>query len=245
MNAIGIDDSKSLASYRKSATIKIQVLQHTLTQHARTHKTEQIIMSEIQGLQKTLEVKIRVRTIQERQDQKDVSRVFFSKDALVEMRIEAGKPCYMWKIDDLETRRRQVIAWPSPQPLNKNVVQMAKSLQEACNLRLEDRCFVAPCGELLTAECVMLRDATTGMSPLSEIDRSHWEWYIEDKLCRDTPSLVFLIFFPGFDLSGSAQVKLICPALFRRNMGFLILQIRYLLLNICRSRRKCFPWHDI
>lgn len=140
-------------------------------------------MSDIPNAQKALEVKIRTLPGQERQDQKDLSRVFLSSDAMRDSRIEAGHPCYMWKIDDPGDQRREGLAWPSPQKLNKNVAQMFKTFQETCGFKLEDRIAVAPAEGLQTVSCVVLRD-TSSHASLNERDRPHWEWYMEDKLGR-------------------------------------------------------------
>lgn len=130
-----------------------------------------------------LQVKVRSLVEKERSDQKDVSRVFFSKDALLDMRLEAGQPCYLWKMDDPLAERREAIAWPTPtsRRLNKDVCQMFKPFQEACGFKLEDRIQVAPAGKLKTAVTVVLKDMTEG-PPLNEKDRGPWEWFLGDKL---------------------------------------------------------------
>ncbi|KAI9731091.1 MAG: AAA+-type ATPase [Claussenomyces sp. TS43310] len=139
-------------------------------------------MSITQNVQ-TLEVKIRNLVDKERQDQKDVSRVFFSKDALLDMRLDAGQPCQLWKLDDPLSERREAIAWPTPasRKLNKDVCQMFKTFQEVCSFRLEDRIHVAPAGQLRTAATVVLQDTTEGAA-LSDKDQAGWEWYMGDKL---------------------------------------------------------------
>jgi hypothetical protein len=134
---------------------------------------------------KTLEVKIKNKTVQERADQKDVSRVFFSKDALLDLRLEAGKLCYLQKIEDLQLPRRQVMAWPAPAALNKGSAQMSKTLREACGFMPEDRVAAVPCGDISTTECVVLRDITT-IPALSESDRPHYEWKLGKDLGKQS-----------------------------------------------------------
>jgi hypothetical protein len=95
-------------------------------------------------------------------------------------------PCHIWRTDDLETNRRQVIACPAPTPLNRNVVQIGKKLQEIFGYKLEDRCTISPCGELQTAETVVLRDATPDGSEVSDEDKIGWNWYMKKKLCMGT-----------------------------------------------------------
>jgi AAA family ATPase len=142
-------------------------------------------MSEIQNDRKILEVKIRSLPNQERQDQRDVSRVFISKDALLDLRLEAGQLCYLWKLEDVGARRRQAIAWPAAQKLNKNVIQMFKTFQDVCGFKLEDKIALAPAEDIQSAECVILKDIT-GIDGLKKGDLPHWEWYLEDKLGRQT-----------------------------------------------------------
>jgi AAA family ATPase len=138
-------------------------------------------MSEMQNGQKVLEVKIRSLPGQERQDQKDVSRVFLSRETLFDLRLEVGQLCYLWKLDDIGVQRRQAIAWAATQKLNKNVVQMFKTFQDACGFKLDDKIALAPAGDIQSAECVILRD-NTGIDELKERDLPHWEWYLGDKL---------------------------------------------------------------
>jgi hypothetical protein len=138
-------------------------------------------MSNTQKPEKALEVKIRTLPTQERQDQKDVSRVFMSSDALLDLGLEVGQTCYMWKIGELGQPVRGAVAWLSSQRLNKNVVQMFKTFQEACGFRLEDRVIVAPGKDLQSTSTVVLRETSTNLG-LSEQDRGHWEWYLADKL---------------------------------------------------------------
>ena len=137
-------------------------------------------MADLQNMQRCVEVKIRTLPNTERSDRKDVSRVFLSMDALIELRLEAGQPCTVWKLEDAESKR-EAIAWPSAQKINKNVMQMFKSFQDHCGFRLEDRIAVAPAGPLMTADSVVLRDMSGGAA-LEDKDRQHWEWYLEDKL---------------------------------------------------------------
>lgn len=138
------------------------------------------MMADLQNMQRCVEVKIRTLPNTERSDRKDVSRVFLSMDTLIELRLEAGQPCTVWKLEDAESKR-EAIAWPSAQKINKNVMQMFKSFQDHCGFRLEDRIAVAPAGPLVTADSVVLRDMS-GAAVLEDKDRQHWEWYLEDKL---------------------------------------------------------------
>lgn len=138
-------------------------------------------MAELQNTQKCVEVKIRTLPNAERSDRKDVSRVFLSMDTILDLRLEAGQPCALWKIDDANAGKREAIAWPSAQKINRNVMQMFKSFQDHCGFRLEDRIAVSAAGPLVTVDCIVLRDMSENAA-LDEKDKQHWEWYLEDKL---------------------------------------------------------------
>ncbi len=139
-------------------------------------------MADLSIGQKCVEVRIRTLPNTERSDRKDVSRVFLSMDTLLELRLEAGQPCSLWKVDSGPGACREAIAWPSSQKINKNVMQMFKTFQDHCGFRLEDTIVVSPAGPLMTADTVVVRDIS-GSKGLEEKDRAHWEWYLEDKLC--------------------------------------------------------------
>jgi hypothetical protein len=138
-------------------------------------------MPDIPKKSKAIEFKIRTYNPgQERQDQRDVSRVYFNADTILEMGLVVGQPCYMWKIEEQESQRREAIVWQAYQNLSKNVMQMNKSFQEALGFKYEERIAVAPGPILQPACCVVVRDVTATAS-LSMRDRPHWEWCLEDK----------------------------------------------------------------
>lgn len=139
-------------------------------------------MSDLQNTQRCVEVKIRTLPNTERSDRKDQSRVFLSMDTLLELRLEAGQPCTLCKVGDDILLKREAIAWPSAQKINKNVMQMFKTFQDHCGFRLEDVIAVSAAGPLMTADTVVLRDMSE--KALVEEDREHWEWYLHDKLCE-------------------------------------------------------------
>ena len=165
-------------------------------------------MTDLQNAQRCAEVKIRTLPNVERSDRKDVSRVFLSMDTLLELRLEAGQPCSVWKVEDADSRR-EAIAWPSAQKINRNVMQMFKSFQDHCGFRLEDRIAVAPAGPLVTADIVVLRDVSGGTA-LEEKDRAHWEWYLEDKLGMYCPVALYITIFANMIQSAPNQSSQTC-----------------------------------
>ncbi|CZR63922.1 related to AAA family ATPase [Phialocephala subalpina] len=161
-------------------------------------------MSNIQDTQKTLEVKIRPFSNpkdQERPDQRGVSRVHLSRDALLDLRLDPGKPCYLWKTSEPESQRREAVAWVTTEKsLSKKVCLMSKTFQELYGFKLGDELFIKATGAsyITPAESIVLRDLTApdvDTTPeIEEDDRHHWEWYLRDSLSRAEE------IFPGMKL---------------------------------------------
>jgi len=147
-------------------------------------------MSNTQDTQKTLVVKIRPysnQNSQERSDQKGVSRVHLCRETLLELRLDSGQPCYLWKTGESLDQRREAIAWlTTEKSLSKKVVQMSKTFQEACGFKLGDDLNISAAGTLATADVVALRDVTTQeqdtVPKLGDEDRPHWQWYLRENL---------------------------------------------------------------
>lgn len=135
-----------------------------------------------------------VRTLrtQERQDQRDVSRVFLTAEALMTLGLNAGERCRLYKVDETYGHRPEAIAWTALQkPFNNNVVQMYKTFQTYCGFTPEDKINIAHAGGLLVALSVTVTevisdDQEAGVAlPLSETDRPHWEWFLKECLGRN------------------------------------------------------------
>ncbi|RDW77025.1 AAA family ATPase-like protein [Coleophoma cylindrospora] len=152
-------------------------------------------MSSLITSEKTLEVKIRPFSsgVQERADQKGVARVNLCKESLLDLRLESGQPCFLWKEGG---QKREAIAWlTAEKSLSKKVIQVAKTFQEVCGFKLGDDVFISAAGSLASAENITLRDMSAtevdGVSDLSPEERPHWEWFLEESLARAE------IIFPG------------------------------------------------
>ena len=146
-------------------------------------------MSIVKDTQKTLEVKIRPfqNSAQERADQKGVSRVYLSKEALLDLRLDSGQPCYIWKVGENEDSRREAIAWPtSEKSLGKKAAQMTRSFQEICGFKLSDELKVSAAGSLQTLETAILQDITAPdmLSELKDEEKSSWDWPLREALCK-------------------------------------------------------------
>ncbi len=146
-------------------------------------------MSDSLETRKTLEVKIRPfnhPNNQERPDQKGASRVHLCSETLRELRLEAGQLCYLWKVGDTPEQRREAIVWPALEKnLNKKVVQVSKTFQEATGFKLADDLEIcaAENKNIPVAETIVLRDVTAE-TELTEEDKPYWEWFLKESLGR-------------------------------------------------------------
>ena len=148
-------------------------------------------MSNTQDTQKTLEVKIRPysnQNNQERPDQKGVSRVHMCKEALMDLGLQSGQACYLWKKDEGSDTRKEAVAWLTAEKnLSKKVVQVSKTFQEVCGFKLADDLVIGAAGDINIAESIVLRDVSEGSEPVQELgseDKPHWEWYLRENLGR-------------------------------------------------------------
>ncbi|CAG8951768.1 hypothetical protein HYFRA_00005570 [Hymenoscyphus fraxineus] len=157
-----------------------------------TLKDLHLAMSHSKDLHKILDVKIRPfsnHNSQERADQKGVSRVYLSKEALFDLKLESGQPCYLWKKGSSGNQKVEAIAWlASEKTLGKKALQMTRTFQETCGFNLADDVHISAAGQLRVAEAVVLRDVTSKeIDPISELkgeDKSNWEWFLKEYLFR-------------------------------------------------------------
>ena len=114
-----------------------------------------------------------------RADQKDAFRVLLSPSALLSLNLRAEEPCTLQLENGV---KRTAIAWTAVERIQDTVVQATSTLQDLYGLKLGDRIVIARLDEPVpSAEIVILRDAT-GVDQLSEVDKRHWEWYLEHPL---------------------------------------------------------------
>lgn len=145
-----------------------------------------------QDAQKTLEVKIRPYSnpnSQERPDQKGASRVHLCREALLDLKLDSGQLCFITKANESESERRVAVAWlTAEKSLSKKVVQMSKSFQEACGLKLGDDVKISAGGAMEVTTSIVLRDITAqelDTAPeLGPQDKPHWEWFLRESLGR-------------------------------------------------------------
>jgi AAA family ATPase len=137
---------------------------------------------------KTLEAKVRPwHNPKERSDLKGVARVHLSSQALQDLGLKPEQTCYIWKTGEAPEKRREAVVWYShDNSMRKNVIQMSKTFQDVCNLKLGDDLTISASGSLAVAETIILKDLTAqeeSSKELPESDRPVWEAYIADSLC--------------------------------------------------------------
>jgi AAA family ATPase len=145
-------------------------------------------MSNIQDA-KALEAKVRPwQNPKERTDLKGVARVHLSSHALQELGLKPEQTCYFWKTGEVPESRRQGIAWYSHEnSMRKNVVQMSKTFQDVCGLKLGDDLKIIASGSLEEARSIVVKDVTDmedNIKEIAEVELPIWESYIADTLCR-------------------------------------------------------------
>ncbi len=127
---------------------------------------------------------------QERPDHRGNARVHVSREVLLDLKIESGQPCYLWKVSEGETSRRMAVAWLTAERLlSKKVVQISRSFQDACGFKIGDYLFISAAEHLQDAASIVLRDVSESVGEhavmeMKEEDRSHWEWFLREYLGR-------------------------------------------------------------
>ena len=142
--------------------------------------------------EKTLEVKIRPYSnpnTQERPDQKGASRVHLCRDAMLDLKLESGQVCYIWKAHGAENERRQAIAWlTAEKSLSRKVIQVSKSFQDACGFKLGDDVKISAGGSLKEASSIVFRDISAQdidtIPELADQDKPFWAWFLRESLRR-------------------------------------------------------------
>jgi AAA family ATPase len=144
-----------------------------------------------QDTQKTLEAKIRPYPNQKNQEspnQKGASRAILCREALLDLKLESGQVCYITKVNDPDSERREAVAWLTEEKsLSKKVVQMSKAFQEACGYKLGDDVKISAGGAMDIATSIVLRDITAqelGPTPELGEDKPYWEWYLRREILR-------------------------------------------------------------
>lgn len=152
-------------------------------QNTQAHKA---VMATVQNTQRPGEFKVRPLPTKERADQRDVSRVFLTPEVFMDLKLVNGQVCIFWKADNPDGPKWRGIAWASNSKQSYQVINMFKTFQSVSGFKLEDKLCIAPGGPPPLVESVNVKDITNELqsaeqvSPLSEKDRSHWEWHLED-----------------------------------------------------------------
>lgn len=145
---------------------------------------------------KILEAKVRPwKNPKERTDLQGVARVHLSSDAVQDLGLKPGQTCYIWKAGESPETRRQAVVWYTHEnSMKKNIIQMSKTFQDICDLKLGDDLKISASGNLSEAEAISVKDLTAqedSVKDIPEADKSMWESYIADTLCRCKKSPLF------------------------------------------------------
>lgn len=145
-------------------------------------------------MDKILEVKVRPfsnPSNQERPDQKGASRIHLCRDALLDLKIDSGQPCLVWRTGEEPRRPRMATAWlTSEKSLSRKVAQVSKSFQDAVGLKLGDdlsiaRAAVDSIEDLVNITVVdVTRESAPETQDLDQVSRGHWEWFLAEHLGR-------------------------------------------------------------
>ena len=124
----------------------------------------------------------------EQPNPKEVARIYFSAEALQDLRLKPGQTCYLWKTGDAPETKREAIAWISQQKsVGKKAFTMWRQFQHACGFNFTDDMNIAAGGELTVAESIVLKDLTAQEDKTQEIPASvkdHWKSAVTENLCR-------------------------------------------------------------
>jgi AAA family ATPase len=133
--------------------------------------------------------------------------VYLSKEAIFDLRLEAGQPCFLWRAGEDEGQKREAIAWPtSEKSLGKKAAQMTRTFQEMCGFKLSDDLKISAAGPLQMLETIVLRDVTAldSLSELTVEDKLVWDWPVRESLCK-SKSLFFDHYILRFELVNRSQ----------------------------------------
>ena len=109
--------------------------------------------------------------------------MYISNDTLSALNITPGKSCFLWKTGE-ENSKREAVAWNTPENL-QNVVQMSKTLQDACGFKLGENVTIQGGGNIEKADLVTAIDVTAEEGKVEELgeERGHWEWSLQYQIC--------------------------------------------------------------
>ncbi|EKV15881.1 AAA family ATPase, putative [Penicillium digitatum PHI26] len=124
---------------------------------------------------------------QARKDFKDAFRVYLSSSSLAALRLQTEGICTLRQGDGPP---QTAIAWYASENIQSTVMQISRTLQECYDIKIGEKVSITRAeGPLEDIDLVTLEDCSdlekiAKHGSISESDRSHWEWALDEKLLR-------------------------------------------------------------
>ncbi|CAG8221365.1 unnamed protein product [Penicillium salamii] len=124
---------------------------------------------------------------QARKDLKDAFRVHLSSSSLAALRLQTEGICIL---QQGEGPPRTAIAWYASENIQSTVMQISKTLQECYEIKIGEKVAITRAeGPLKVIQSVTLTDSSDAdkierYGSISDSDRPHWEWALDEKLLR-------------------------------------------------------------
>ncbi|KAJ5964627.1 uncharacterized protein N7479_004503 [Penicillium vulpinum] len=124
---------------------------------------------------------------QARKDLKDAFRVHLSSSSLAALRLQSESICTLRQGDGPPLT---AIAWYATENIQSTVVQISRTLQDCYDIKIGEKTSITRAeGPLENIDLVTLVDCSdpekiARYGSISESDRSHWEWVLDEKLLR-------------------------------------------------------------
>lgn len=114
-----------------------------------------------------------------------MARVYLTKEALLELNIEIGGSCYLWKDADVQNTKQEAVAWNTAQKnVTKDEIQITKEFKAVCGFKDKDILKVsAGHGRLRVAEVVTVVEIVK-QEPQAECDRLPYQCILENECCE-------------------------------------------------------------
>ena len=124
---------------------------------------------------------------QARKDFKDAFRVYLSSSSLAALRLQTESICTLRQGDGPP---QTAIAWYASENIQSTVMQISRTMQECYDIKIGEKVAITRAeGPLEDIDVVTLEDCSdpekiAKHGSISESDRSHWEWALDEKLLR-------------------------------------------------------------
>ncbi|CAG7931863.1 unnamed protein product [Penicillium olsonii] len=124
---------------------------------------------------------------QARKDLKDAFRIHLSSSSLAALRLQTEGICIL---QQGEGPPKTAIAWYATENIQSTVTQISRTLQECYDIKIGEKVTITRAeGPLETIQSVTLTDSSDAdkierYGSISDSDRPHWEWALDEKLLR-------------------------------------------------------------